>query len=135
MGRDLEADEAILAVGGVIHRPQDVTGVLNVGDDEPLVDLVDFTPLTHEVLNLRVVILAARNSFVENGGVRGDTPQPLCNDTPFQLAAGDLATGEIIQPVTLAIWDQLERGVHRRDSFITTISTAVFMISCADSPR
>jgi hypothetical protein len=73
MGRNLETDEAVFAIGGVIHRAQDIAGVLNVGDDEPLIDLVDFTSLTHQSLNLGVIILAARNSLFENGWVRGHT--------------------------------------------------------------
>lgn len=116
MGRDLEADEAILPIGRVIHRPQDVAGVLNVGDDEPLIDMVDITPLSHELLNLLVVTIAARNGFVENGGIRGDTTQSLLSDAPFQLVARDLATGEIIEPVTLAMFDQLEQRIHDDDS-------------------
>lgn len=77
IGRDFETDEAIFSIGSVIHRPQDVTGVPNVADHQPLIDLMNFTPRMHELLKLRVIVIAARNGFVENGGVGGDSAQSL----------------------------------------------------------
>ena len=76
---------------------------------------MNFTPRMHELLKLRVIVIAARNGFVENGGVRGDPAIPVTRRACL-TATGDLAPGEIVEPITLATLNQLEQCSHCHDS-------------------
>src|SRR6266699_75539 len=71
--RDFEADEAILPVGPIIDRAQDVSYSTNVAYDESFVDLVRALPFLDKLCYLLVIGIAATDRLLKNSGIGCDT--------------------------------------------------------------
>ena len=101
-GGDLDRDEAVVGVG-VVHRAQDAQGVVDVGGDELPVGVLDRRcPARTSVAELLVVVVALADGLLEDAGVGGDAPDAPV-DPGGQLAAGDPAPPEVVEPRALAL--------------------------------
>src|SRR4030095_374260 len=71
--RDFETDEAVCAVAVVVHRPKDISGQLDVLDDQALDEssITDVAFSIERETESRLVVGAARNCLVKNSGVAG----------------------------------------------------------------
>ena len=90
IGRDFEADEAILPIRLVIDRTQEVGDGANIMNDHGFVDVVGVLALFDELVHLLIVGLARANRFLEYGGVGGDADDAVFIQKAFELARDEL---------------------------------------------
>ncbi len=112
VGRDLEAHEAVSALGPVVDPPQDVARGLHVLDGDRLVDLTGAQPARGELLDPLVVAVLAGEGLVEDGRVRRDPAEPLLLDPSRQLAVTELRAGEVVEPEALALLTKLQEWIR-----------------------
>ena len=93
VGVDLQADEAVLAVQPVIERPEDVGGPLHVLHGQGLVDLLDGLARLGQGADSLVIVGAAGDGLLEDGGVGGDPLEAVCVDELFQFAGRRSSAG------------------------------------------
>ncbi len=99
IGRDFEADVAVAALRAVVHRPQNIGGILNVADGENFV-----APLASRSVRERkrvqqiVVKRAAGDGLLEDGRVGGHAAQAVFVDQALQFAAGEQVAADVVQP-------------------------------------
>jgi hypothetical protein len=86
VGHDLERDEAVATVGGLVDRRQHVGRRLDVGDRQRVVDLLGAVSGAGQLLDRVVVITRAEDRLLEDRGVGGDAAQALLLDHALQLA-------------------------------------------------
>jgi len=104
IGRDLEADEAVVPLEFVVDRAQHVGGVLDVLDRKLLEQLCDRPIAALQCLAKRGVVFIGRaDCFLEDRRVGGDALDPVGVDQLLQIALGDEAAGEKVQPYGLAV--------------------------------
>ena len=97
-GLDLERHEAVGAAGLVPDRAQDVAGELDVGDRDLLVDLLRVEALAGQLADLLVVVVRAEDRLLEDRRVRGHAAQRVLAHQPLELAAGDQAAPDLVEP-------------------------------------
>ena len=102
IGRHLQRHEPVDAVALVVHRPQHGQRALDVGHRQRPVEVVDRGAAGRQVRELLVVRGALLHRLLEDGGVRGDAPDPAL-DPAGQLAAGQPAAPEVVEPGALAL--------------------------------
>jgi hypothetical protein len=68
---------------------------------------MDGQAFMHEALNLRVIIIAARDSLMKNRRIGRHASQVILANASIQLAALEHATREIIDPVGLTTLAEL----------------------------
>ena len=112
-GRHFEADEAVGAVGLLVHRHQDVAGVADILAGEVLVDLRGGPAAPRALGDLAVVGGAAADGLAEDRGVRRDASQVPVPDLLLQAPVLQDVPREVIHPVALAVLGQLAEAVHR----------------------
>ena len=112
VGGDLEAHVAIDALGAVPYRPQHVARVLNVPDDQLLVDVPHRASLGRELRDLVVVVVPLGDRLVEDRRVGRHAPQSVIPDASLKLAGADHPARQVVQPVALAVAQQLVKWVH-----------------------
>ena len=114
VGRDLQADIAVGAVGSVVDRAQHVGGGLDVGHRAALVEVDDAgIALVHHGFQGVVVLRRAADGLLEDRGVRGHAAQAVRVHQRLELALGHEAPGDEIEPHGLTLFgeESLER-VH-----------------------
>src|SRR5690606_11085901 len=99
---DLDRHVAVEAVALVVDRSQDRERVLDVLGDELPVALLDRRVSCEQLAELVVVVAARRHRLLEDGRVRGDAAHAAL-DTTAQLAAGDPAALQVVEPRALAL--------------------------------
>ena len=72
--RYLKTDQAVLAVAGIVHRPQHIARRLDVGYRDRLVDFRRTLAGGMERAQLVAVVIAAADRFLEDGGIRRHPP-------------------------------------------------------------
>ena len=113
IGRHFEADEAVMAVEMVIDRPQHVRRMLDVLDREMFEQFRNRAIAAFQRLTDRAVIFVrAGDRLFEDRGVRGDALDAVGIDQLLQIALGDKAAGQEIQPDGLAVTFECFDGVH-----------------------
>ena len=124
--RDLEADEAVGALGCVVHWSQGVAGGLDILDREPLVERlgVDLVVGLEQVEDGLVVGAGAGDRLVEDGRVAGDAAQALV-DQPGEPAAGDEVAVDVIEPQRLATGQQPFDRRHAGTPFLLVWGAAI----------
>ncbi len=113
MRRDLQADEAVGAAGGLVDRPQDVGRHADLVHREALVELRRRQLGIHrqEARHLRVVEVGVADRFLEDGRVAGHAGQAVV-DKALELTSGEQIAADEIEPEGLALGPQLVQGVH-----------------------
>ena len=113
IGRYLQADKAVVTVELVIDRPQHIGRVLDVLDR----DL--FEQLGHRAVALfqgapdrAVIFVGTADRLLENRRIRGDALDAVGIDQLLQVALGDEAAGQKIQPDRLAVVFECFDGIH-----------------------
>ncbi len=100
--RDLQANVAILLVGAVENRAQDVGGHLDVGDGKRLEDVLAIgDALLHQLRHLLVVVRAPVDRLLEDRGIRGDSYHRVIVNQTLQVAGRDETTPDIVVPDAL----------------------------------
>jgi hypothetical protein len=120
IGRDLDADEAVSAVGCVEHRSKNVGRHLDVLDGEPFEECrgSDFGVRGDGRAKPVVVFGARGDGFREDRGIAGHASNPILFDQPAELAADDEIAPNEIEPDRLAaVFQSLQpigsaRGPH-----------------------
>ena len=101
VGADLEGGVAVGAAGAVVEGAQEIGDHANVVDGQRLVGLVDGCAPVGERAESVVVVGAAGDGLLENGGVRGE-PGDAGVDETRQVAGDDEAAPHIVVPDGLA---------------------------------
>ena len=91
--RDLDRDEAVAAGAVSVDPAEHVSGTLDVGDRDVVVDRGCVEPVARQRGDVRVVVAAAEDRLLEDRGIRGDAAQRLLGDEPRELALGDQRRG------------------------------------------
>ncbi|MGY2938305.1 hypothetical protein ACVWZ6_007907 [Bradyrhizobium sp. GM6.1] len=113
IGRDFQADIAVAALEAVVDRAQHVGGVLDVLDRDGLEQIGDRPIAALQCLaDRRVVLVRAADRFLEDRGVGGDAFDAVGVDQPLQVALGDEAAGQEVQPDGLSVLFQFFDGIH-----------------------
>jgi hypothetical protein len=82
IGRQLEGDVAILAVGALIDRSQNVAGVLDVGSADPEEGLARiFYASGHGVGEGHVIAVRVAHRLLEDGRIRSDPRDPVLDES------------------------------------------------------
>ena len=102
-----------MAVELVIDRTQHVGGVLDVLDREPLEQIGHVAVAALERLaDRRVIFVGRADRLLEDRGIGGDAFHPVGVDQLFQVALGDEAASQKIQPDRLAMAFECFDGIH-----------------------
>ena len=109
-GRHLQADVTVAPVRLVVHAAKQVGGVLDIPDRQLLVQRRGVDRGGARRVEEVGVIRAAGDRLLEDGGVGGHPADAVLLDQPLQLAAGDQAAPDVIEPDRLP--EHLERS-HR----------------------
>ncbi len=113
IGRDLEADETVGAVQAVVDRAQHVGGVLDVLDRDRLEQVGDGAVARLQGVTDRAVILVrTADRLFEDRGVRRHALDAVGVDQRLEVALGDEAAGEEVQPDRLAMVFECFDGIH-----------------------
>ena len=113
IGRHFEADEAVMPFQFIVDRPQHVGRMLDILDREMLEQLGHRTvaPL-QRLADRRVIFVRTADRLFENRRVRRDALDAIGVDQLFQVAFGDEAAGQEIQPDRLAVAFECFDGIH-----------------------
>ena len=106
---DLQADVAVHPVQALVDGPQDVCGVADVPPGEGLEDLRRGHPGPGRLAQQVVVVRAAGDGLLEDGGVGRHPQQPLF-DQALQLTGANQVAADAIQPDALAEGLQAVQG-------------------------
>jgi hypothetical protein len=93
MGGYFKADKAICALGSIVDGPQDIAGISDVLDHEPLVDGIDRLAIAYEARDALIVVPTLGDRLVKLRGIRGDAAQALLGDAPLELATVEHVAG------------------------------------------
>ena len=107
-GRDLQRDEAVPALGRVVHRAEEVGRLADVLHGELLEDLQVALRRCGERSQRGVVVAAPADGMLEDGGVRGHAAEAVV-DQRLQLPRAQHPATQIVQPHALP---QLEQRLH-----------------------
>ncbi len=119
IGRDLQADEAVGPVAGVVDRPQQIGGLLDVGDGEVLEHIDHLRVRCRQERAQPIVIVAAvADRLFEDRGIGGHALDAVVLDQALQPAAlEDLAVDEV-QPHRLSGLAQLLQRIGHHQPFV-----------------
>ena len=113
IGRDLEADETVVAVQAVVNRAQHVGGVLDVLDGDRLEQVGDGAVARLQgVADRAVIFVRTADRLFEDRGVRRHALDAVGIDQRLEVALGDEAAGEEVQPDRLAMVFECFDGIH-----------------------
>ena len=113
IGRDFEADETVFALQPVVDRPQHVSGVLDVFDGDMFEQVGDrAVALFQRLADRAVIFVGTADGFFEDRGVRRHAFDAVGVDQILQIALGDEAAGEEIQPDGLTVVFECFDGIH-----------------------
>ena len=111
--RHFQADEAVSAVGFVVHGLQDRGCVLDVGDRERLVRCLCVAGAGFRNRGKRVLVIrASENRFLENGRIRRNPGDSAVVDELPELTARDEVPSNVIEPDGLAELSQAAQRVR-----------------------
>ena len=113
IGRYFEADEAVLALQLVIDRAQHIRRMLDVLDGEML-EQFGHRPIAglQHLADGAVIFVRTADRFLEDRWIRGDPLDAVGLDQLFEVALGDEAAGQEIQPDRLAVVFECFDGIH-----------------------
>ena len=135
VGRHLEADEAVRAIGALVDRPQDVGGAADIADGKLEEDIVGIVhPRREQLADLNVVGLALGDGLLEDGGVAGHAGDVVLGDHPAQLPGGQQLPADEIEPDRLTLFGKLLERVrrgHQRTPAVAPARTAPTMASAS----
>ncbi len=113
IGRDLQADEAVVALQLIIDRAQHVRRVLDVLDRKLLEQLGHRAIAFFESMSDRTVIFVrTADRLFEDRRIRRDALDAVAVDQLLQVAFGYEAAGQEIQPDRLAVVFECFDGIH-----------------------
>ncbi len=102
-GGNFQADVAVHVVCAVVDGPKDVGGALDVFDGERLENLLAVRdPLAHQLLHGVVVVAAAVNRLLEDGGIGGDADDRIFIEQTLEVAGDDQPAANVIVPDALS---------------------------------
>src|SRR5690606_31374244 len=99
---DFETDETVRAARLVVHTAQRIGSGLNVLDDQLIVDFRRGSAEPREPADIIVVLLVLRDGLVKDRGIRGDARHTVLADRLREIAAGQEAPFDIVEPYALA---------------------------------
>ena len=113
IGRHLQADEPVGSFEAVIDRAQHIRRKLDVLDGEKLEQLGDRAIAALEcVPDGAIIFVGTADRLLEDRRIRRDALDAVVIDQLFQLALGDEAAGQEIQPDRLAVLFECFDGIH-----------------------
>ena len=111
--RHFEADKPVLAVMAVIDRTQHIGGVLDILDREALEQVGDRqVALVQGLADRGVIFVRTADRLLEDRRVGGDALDAIGLDQGFQVAPGDKAAGQKVQPDRLTMCFECFDRVH-----------------------
>ena len=111
--RHFEADKTVVPLQFIIDRAQHVGGVLDVLDGEMLEQFSHRTVAAFQRLaDGAVIFVRTADRLFEDRRVRCDALDAVGVDQVFQVALGDEAAGQEIQPDRLAVLFECFDGIH-----------------------
>jgi len=103
IGRNLQADEAILATQGVERRAEGLRRAPDVGDRHVLVEVDDLAILrAQQRRDPHVVDVALADRLLEDGRIGGESGDAVLGDHPLEFAVVENLRMQIVQPDRLA---------------------------------
>src|SRR5262249_18660311 len=111
-GRDLDRAVAVAVTGLLPDRAEDTRRVSDVADRQDLEDVPARRALGCPLLEEVVVVLAALDRLLEDGGVGGQALEPVVVDEPLQLTAGDEVPPHVVEPHALTLLAQRLERIH-----------------------
>ena len=113
--RHFEAAEPVATVALVVDGTKDVRGVADVFDGDGVVDLFARFVLRGQAAQLRVVVVAAADRFLENSRIRSQPAQVILVNHPFQIAAGNEAPLHLIEPDALPRFREFNKWIAHQN--------------------
>ena len=131
IGRHFEADIAVDTAGLVIDRSQHIRRRLDVGDREPLEEIHDRGfGMLGDGFERVVVLVRIADRLLEDRRVRGDAAQVVLLDHALELALGNEAAGDEVEPYGLTlVGEQALQRVHARHPFPASWSRELALAS------
>ena len=111
LGLDLDAGEAIAAIGFLVDRSQVVQRLSDVTHRDLLVDRLVALPLVDHA-TYEVVVMAAGDGLGKDGRVAGQTPQPLADQLVESTALDQLAVDEVDPGRLALLLEELLQRIH-----------------------
>ncbi len=99
-GVHLDADIAVEAPAVVEQWGEHVEGTVDVGEYQCPVVIGDRTTVAHQLAELIVVVGGALDRLLEDGGIAGETTDPVA-DLLLELTAGEIAALQVVEPRAL----------------------------------
>ena len=113
IGRHFQTDKAVMPFELVVDRAQHVGGMLDVLDRKMLEQFGNRTvALFQRLADRGVIFVRTADRLLEDRRVRRDALDAVGIDQLFQVALGDEAAGEKIQPDCLAVVFECFDGIH-----------------------
>ena len=113
IGRHFQADETVVALQPVVDRAQHVRRVLDVLDRQMLEQLGNRTiALLQGIADRAVIFVRTADRLLEDRRIRRDALDAVGVDQLLQVALGDEAAGQEIQPDRLAVVFECFDGIH-----------------------
>ena len=113
IGRDFEADETVVAVEMIVNRAQHVRRMLDIFDGEMLEQLGDRAVAAFQCSADRAVIfVGTADGLFKDRRIRRDALDAVGVDQLFQVAFGDEAAGQEIQPDRLTVIFECFDRIH-----------------------
>ncbi len=102
LGRELERDVAVLAVGGVVDRAQQVGAVADVGVGELEEDRARVEAVVGRRAERAVVEIGVADGLLEDGRVRGHAADAVVGDQTRERAGVEQFPADVVEPDRLA---------------------------------
>ena len=102
LGRQLERDVPVLAVGGVVGRAQQVGAVADVGVGELEEDRARVEAVARRRAERAVVQIRVADGLLEDGRVRGHAADAVFGDQARELAGVEQFPADVVEPDRLA---------------------------------
>jgi len=113
IGRHFKADKTVMTPELVVHRTQHVRRMLDVLDGEILEQFGDPAIAALERLADRgVIFVGTGDRLLEDRRIGGDALDAVAVDQLLEVALGDKAAGQEIQPDRLAVRFECFDGIH-----------------------
>ena len=114
--QDLDTDVAILVLRLLVDRFEHIGRQLDVLDDQAEHDLLVRDASMDQVAESVVIVTAAADRLLEDGGVGGHTDHRILLDHSLQLAGRHQAPADVVEPDARACLVELEQGILRHRS-------------------
>src|SRR5664280_1279486 len=110
-GRNLQAHKPVTTLQPVIDGMEEIGGALDIFYRERFVDFSDAFILQCHSANGVIVIMAARDGFLENGWIGGQPAYAILIDQSLDISVIQSIAPEKVKPDTLSKGLQTKQGI------------------------